>query len=256
MCSNFQAHYGGLFNLIQNYFVFYIGSYFQIHFRIKLYGPNSVVVAVKGYWMLFVEEVFNPFYLFQLFSIILWSLDEYYQYATCVLILSALSCWVALYQTKQVTYLLNIYSWNINVIITKSKSTAGYPIGLIGYLPVRLENSSLFRRAIYDAWKRVDLMPVGVTIVLKLLNSIFPTAQYKNPQHGGSNQLIYGDRTPTDAQRKGGMRCERKPTGTRWRVGPTPKRMHHAVRRYATHWHVHRQWEHAYRCVYFVPSHR
>ncbi|KAJ2946942.1 hypothetical protein O0L34_g16288 [Tuta absoluta] len=69
----------------------------------KLYGPNSVEVEVKSYWTLFVNEVFNPFYLFQVFSIILWSLDEYYQYATCVFILSAGSCMMALYQTKQMS---------------------------------------------------------------------------------------------------------------------------------------------------------
>lgn len=68
----------------------------------KLYGYNSVEVEVKNYWTLFVNEVFNPFYLFQIFSIILWSLDEYYQYATCVFLLSATSCMMALYQTKQV----------------------------------------------------------------------------------------------------------------------------------------------------------
>lgn len=71
-------------------------------FRIKLYGTNSVEVEVKSYWTLFVNEVFNPFYLFQVFSIILWSLDEYYQYASCVFILSTASCMLALYQTKQV----------------------------------------------------------------------------------------------------------------------------------------------------------
>ncbi|CAG9785123.1 unnamed protein product [Diatraea saccharalis] len=70
---------------------------------IKLYGNNSVEVEVKSYWTLFVEEVFNPFYLFQVFSIILWSLDEYYQYASCVFILSTLSCMLALYQTKQMS---------------------------------------------------------------------------------------------------------------------------------------------------------
>ncbi|XP_063379335.1 polyamine-transporting ATPase 13A3-like [Cydia fagiglandana] len=70
---------------------------------IKLYGTNSVEVEVKSYWTLFVNEVFNPFYLFQVFSIVLWSLDEYYQYATCVLILSAGSCMLALYQTKQMS---------------------------------------------------------------------------------------------------------------------------------------------------------
>ncbi|XP_072940541.1 polyamine-transporting ATPase 13A3-like isoform X2 [Epargyreus clarus] len=70
---------------------------------LKLYGQNSVEVEIKSYWTLFVDEVFNPFYLFQLFSIILWSLDEYYQYATCVFILSAGSCMMALYQTKQMS---------------------------------------------------------------------------------------------------------------------------------------------------------
>ncbi|CAH1644254.1 unnamed protein product [Spodoptera littoralis] len=70
---------------------------------IKLYGTNSVEVEVKSYWTLFVEEVFNPFYLFQVFSIILWSLDEYYQYATCVFLLSVATCMLALYQTKQMS---------------------------------------------------------------------------------------------------------------------------------------------------------
>ncbi|XP_075970518.1 polyamine-transporting ATPase 13A3-like isoform X2 [Anticarsia gemmatalis] len=70
---------------------------------IKLYGTNSVEVEVKSYWTLFVNEVFNPFYLFQVFSIILWSLDEYYQYATCVFLLSTGTCMLALYQTKQMS---------------------------------------------------------------------------------------------------------------------------------------------------------
>ncbi|KAJ8732100.1 hypothetical protein PYW08_014830 [Mythimna loreyi] len=74
---------------------------------IKLYGSNSVEVKVKSYWTLFKDEVFNPFYLFQVFSIILWSLDEYYQYATCVFILSVSSCMLALYQTKKMSIRLH-----------------------------------------------------------------------------------------------------------------------------------------------------
>ncbi|XP_045764970.1 polyamine-transporting ATPase 13A3-like [Maniola jurtina] len=74
---------------------------------IKLYGKNSVEVEVKSYWTLFVNEVFNPFYLFQVFSIILWSIDEYYQYASCVFLLSTGSCMMALYQTKQMS--INIH---------------------------------------------------------------------------------------------------------------------------------------------------
>lgn len=72
-------------------------------FRIKLYGHNGIEVEIKSYWSLFVTEVFNPFYLFQIFSIILWSLDEYYHYAACIFILSCLSIVSSLYQTKKVT---------------------------------------------------------------------------------------------------------------------------------------------------------
>lgn len=70
---------------------------------LKLYGGNSVEVKVMSYWTIFINEVFNPFYLFQVFSIVLWSLDEYYQYATCVFILSTASCVTALCQTKQMS---------------------------------------------------------------------------------------------------------------------------------------------------------
>lgn len=73
---------------------------------LKLYGPNSMEVEVKSYWSIFVTEVFNPFYLFQVFSIVLWSFDEYYQYAACVFILSAGSCMMSLYTTKKMSVLL------------------------------------------------------------------------------------------------------------------------------------------------------
>ncbi|XP_049781747.1 polyamine-transporting ATPase 13A3-like [Schistocerca cancellata] len=66
-----------------------------------LYGENTMSVKVKSYWSLFVNEVVNPFYIFQVFSITLWSLDNYYYYAGCVLLLSALSIGISLWHTKQ-----------------------------------------------------------------------------------------------------------------------------------------------------------
>ncbi|XP_034256280.1 probable cation-transporting ATPase 13A3 isoform X3 [Thrips palmi] len=67
----------------------------------ELYGPNHMEVEVKSYWSLFISEVFNPFYLFQAFSIMLWSADEYYYYAACVLFLTAVSVTASLVQTKR-----------------------------------------------------------------------------------------------------------------------------------------------------------
>ena len=45
-----------------------------------LYGPNTIDVDVKSYVRLLFQEVLNPFYIFQIASITLWSLDSYYYY--------------------------------------------------------------------------------------------------------------------------------------------------------------------------------
>jgi len=42
------------------------------------YGENVNRINIKLYWQLFVEQVFNPFRIFQAFSVILWSLGDYY----------------------------------------------------------------------------------------------------------------------------------------------------------------------------------
>ncbi|KAL4220880.1 hypothetical protein ACF0H5_019146 [Mactra antiquata] len=72
----------------------------QAHRRV-VYGDNSIEVDVKSYWRLFIEEVLNPFYIFQIGSIILWSLDDYYYYAACILLISLISMGVSLYKTKK-----------------------------------------------------------------------------------------------------------------------------------------------------------
>ncbi|KAM6976472.1 polyamine-transporting ATPase 13A2 [Aplochiton taeniatus] len=69
--------------------------------RRKIYGTNLIDVPVKSYLQLIVEEVLNPFYLFQVFSITLWLVDKYYYYATCVLVISILSISVSLYEIRK-----------------------------------------------------------------------------------------------------------------------------------------------------------
>ncbi|RZC41797.1 cation-transporting ATPase 13A3, partial [Asbolus verrucosus] len=68
---------------------------------LKLYGHNKLEIKVKSYWRLFIDEIFNPFYIFQAFSIILWSFDDYYIYACCVLVLTLFSVITALRQTRK-----------------------------------------------------------------------------------------------------------------------------------------------------------
>lgn len=49
--------------------------------------------------MLLIDEVLNPFYLFQVFSMILWFNDGYEKYAVCILVVSLLGVAESLYET-------------------------------------------------------------------------------------------------------------------------------------------------------------
>ena len=66
-----------------------------------LHGPNRIEVEVKSIVSLLLEEVLHPFYIFQTASMILWYLDEYVYYASCILLISLVSIFVALYETRR-----------------------------------------------------------------------------------------------------------------------------------------------------------
>ena len=65
------------------------------------FGSNSIEIEVPSYVKLLVEEVLNPFYVFQIFSIVLWAAEEYYYYAVAIFIITVLSITVSLKKTKQ-----------------------------------------------------------------------------------------------------------------------------------------------------------
>lgn len=46
--------------------------------RSTLFGLNVIEVAARGTMALLVDEVLHPFYIFQVLSIVLWSIDDYY----------------------------------------------------------------------------------------------------------------------------------------------------------------------------------
>uniref|UniRef100_A0A0P4W4W7 Cation-transporting ATPase n=2 Tax=Scylla olivacea TaxID=85551 RepID=A0A0P4W4W7_SCYOL len=69
--------------------------------RQQLHGSNVISVEVRSYLSLLVTEVLNPFYIFQGASIILWSFDDYYLYASCIFFISMLSVLISLYETRK-----------------------------------------------------------------------------------------------------------------------------------------------------------
>uniref|UniRef100_A0A3Q3XDB8 Polyamine-transporting ATPase 13A3 n=1 Tax=Mola mola TaxID=94237 RepID=A0A3Q3XDB8_MOLML len=70
-------------------------------YKAMFFGENEIAVRVPSLFKLLVKEVLNPFYIFQLFSVILWSTEEYYYYATAIVIMSVISIATSLYTIKK-----------------------------------------------------------------------------------------------------------------------------------------------------------
>ncbi|XP_017370097.1 probable cation-transporting ATPase 13A3 isoform X1 [Cebus imitator] len=70
-------------------------------YRKLLYGINEIAVKVPSVFKLLIKEVLNPFYIFQLFSVILWSTDEYYYYALAIVVMSIVSIVSSLYSIRK-----------------------------------------------------------------------------------------------------------------------------------------------------------
>ncbi|XP_051930441.1 polyamine-transporting ATPase 13A3 isoform X1 [Hippocampus zosterae] len=73
----------------------------QQDYRRLFFGLNEIEVKVPSVFKLLIKEVLNPFYIFQLFSVILWSADEYYYYAIAIVIMSFISIATSLYTIKK-----------------------------------------------------------------------------------------------------------------------------------------------------------
>ncbi|XP_053378783.1 polyamine-transporting ATPase 13A3-like isoform X2 [Mercenaria mercenaria] len=69
--------------------------------RRVFYGANSIAVHVTPILSLLFKEALSPFYVFQVFSTSVWFADEYYYYASCIIIISVISLSTSIYQTRK-----------------------------------------------------------------------------------------------------------------------------------------------------------
>lgn len=76
--------------------------------RRQLYGENSIRIHLTPIFVLFFREVLSPFYIFQVFSCALWFYDDYYYYASCIVLLSAISIAYSLFTIRKVSVIFSI----------------------------------------------------------------------------------------------------------------------------------------------------
>ncbi|XP_067851372.1 polyamine-transporting ATPase 13A3 isoform X2 [Heptranchias perlo] len=70
-------------------------------YRKQFFGVNEVEVKVPSVFKLLIEEVLNPFYIFQLFSVILWTFNGYYYYGVAIVIMSLISIVTSLHTVRK-----------------------------------------------------------------------------------------------------------------------------------------------------------
>ncbi|KAK5624237.1 hypothetical protein CRENBAI_000055 [Crenichthys baileyi] len=70
-------------------------------YRRLFFGENEIAVRVPSLFKLLIKEVLNPFYIFQLFSVVLWSAEDYYYYATAIIFMSVISIATSLYTIRK-----------------------------------------------------------------------------------------------------------------------------------------------------------
>lgn len=68
--------------------------------RRVLFGDNVISVQIQSVFRILFQEVLEPFYVFQVFSMIIWYCDDYYYYASCIVIMSSLSLVTGVYQIR------------------------------------------------------------------------------------------------------------------------------------------------------------
>ncbi|XP_013174794.1 PREDICTED: probable cation-transporting ATPase 13A3 isoform X1 [Papilio xuthus] len=68
---------------------------------LNIYGLNEIKVPVQSIMTLVVLEVFNPFYVFQLFTIAVWLAEPYYYYCIAVVLMSTFGVATSVIQTHK-----------------------------------------------------------------------------------------------------------------------------------------------------------
>ncbi|KAK5993150.1 putative cation-transporting ATPase [Cladobotryum mycophilum] len=68
--------------------------------REAIFGSNLIDIDQKSIGQLLVDEVLHPFYIFQVASLTLWCLDDYYYYAVCIFAMSVGSIAATLIETR------------------------------------------------------------------------------------------------------------------------------------------------------------
>ena len=105
-------------------------------------------------------QVFHPFYVFQIGSIILWSVDEYMYYASCIFVLSLGSIIISLIEIRRQNQSLHdmvASSNNTKVCVVRARKSAIHQMNQVGS-----SNIPIHDQRITEEINSTDLVPGDV----------------------------------------------------------------------------------------------
>ena len=68
---------------------------------LSLYGGNELRIAVPSVPSLLVHEVLHPFFVFQIFSLVLWCFEAYFYFAGCIFLIATVSIATTVIETRR-----------------------------------------------------------------------------------------------------------------------------------------------------------
>ena len=99
----------------------------EIELMRLLFGICDIDIRVNSIGKILLDELTDPFYLFQLYSIILWYATEYYYYATVIVVLTILSLVLSVYGTyKNLKQLQKISRYSCQVKVYRKNDKNEY----------------------------------------------------------------------------------------------------------------------------------
>ncbi|XP_042227487.1 polyamine-transporting ATPase 13A2-like isoform X1 [Homarus americanus] len=69
--------------------------------RRSLFGENFMKIEVLSVRQLLIQQAYNPFYIFQAYTVILWILQAYYLFSGCITALSIISITLIVWETRR-----------------------------------------------------------------------------------------------------------------------------------------------------------
>ena len=112
----------------------------EIELMKSLFGPCDIDIRVNSVGKILLDELTDPFYLFQVYSIILWYCTNYYYYASVIVVLTIISLILSVYGTyKNLKQLQKISRYSCQVKIYRknenNESLGGVEMSSIELVP-------------------------------------------------------------------------------------------------------------------------